>query len=131
MPFMTTLRAEKVGDGCWTLLEPLVYRSLLTGKTYTVPAGFTTDFASVPRLPLVFLLAGDTAHTAAVVHDYLYRTGYEWRAVADEVFKEAMEAEDVPGWQRWLMYAGVRVGGWSAYKGGKNWVPAHEPPIGD
>ena len=41
--------------------------------TITVPTGFFTDFASVPRMPFVFLLFGDVAHEAAVIHDYLYR----------------------------------------------------------
>ena len=27
--------------------------------TITVPTGFLTDFASVPRMPIVFLLFGD------------------------------------------------------------------------
>ena len=40
-----------------------------------VPSGYVTDFASVPRLPLVFLVMGDTAHEAAGLHDYVCRGG--------------------------------------------------------
>lgn len=97
--------------GTWKLLAPLVYSSDLAGRIITVPAGFLTDFASVPRLPVAFLLTGDTGHAAAVIHDYLYTTHQVDRATADGVFKEALRAGDEPGWRAWLMWLGVRVGG--------------------
>ena len=36
-------------------------------------------------------------------------------AVFVTVILAAMVALDVPGWQRWAMYAGVRVGAWRAW----------------
>jgi len=89
--------------------------------TISVPAGFVTDFASVPRLPLTWLLAGDVAHKSAVVHDYLYRTGggpcgYD-RAECDQVFLAGMVEEGVSAWRRRLMYWAVRAGGWRSYRG--------------
>ena len=80
-----------------------------------VPAGFVTDFASVPRVPLAYWLTGDTAHEAAVLHDYCYSTGLHPRAWCDEMFAAAMEATGIPAWRRALMYAGVRAGGWAAW----------------
>ena len=65
--FATELCVEEISDilnsgrGNWQLTQPLVYKSDITGGTYTVPTGFVTDFASVPRVPIVFLLCGDTA----------------------------------------------------------------------
>lgn len=112
--FKTGLHAAKVseGDGLgrarWRLLAPLVYHSDLIGEV-AVPEGFVTDFASVPRLPLAYMLTGDTAHASAVVHDYLVGK-YEWVAAAD-VFREAMTAEGVPAWRRWGMYWAVRLFG--------------------
>lgn len=85
----------------------------------TVPAGTRTDFASIPR-PLWSIVghpAGRYAQ-AAVLHDYLYRIGGLTRARCDELFREAMEVLGVPWHQRWLMWAGVRVGGALAYSGG-------------
>ena len=38
----------------------------------TVPEGYTTNFASVPRIPIIFDLVGGYGHAAAVLHDYLY-----------------------------------------------------------
>lgn len=100
------------GRGTWQLLGRLVYRSRIAGRTFTVPVGFVTDFASVPRVPLAFLLAGGRAHAPAVVHDWLYtvHAGLT-RAQADAVFREACAARGEPGWRAWAMWAGVRVGG--------------------
>ncbi len=84
----------------------MVYEGRIVGRV-EVPEGFETDFASVPRLPLAYLLTGDTAHAAAVVHDYLVDT-HPWRRAA-EVFREAMVAEGVPAWRRWFMYWAVRL----------------------
>ena len=40
-----------------------------------VPAGYITDFASVPRLPFIYLAYANKAHLAALVHDWLYSEG--------------------------------------------------------
>lgn len=101
--------------GTWTLIAPLVYHSDLTGFV-TVPAGFVTDFASVPRIPVAFLLAGDCGQEAAVVHDFLYTTHQVDRATADAVFREALLAGGEPRWRAWLMWLGVRIGGVGPYE---------------
>lgn len=110
--FESELRVEKMHNGEWKLLDPLTFCSAIVDRVITVPAGFTTDFASVPRIPLAFLLTGDTAHEAAVVHDWLYVTGIYDRATADAIFREAMAAMGEPVVKNWLMWAGVRLGGW-------------------
>lgn len=114
--FLTQLQVEQITDDKWLLLRPLVYRSDRLDATLIVPRGFVTDFASVPRLPFVYWLAGGKATKAAVVHDFLYRKSGVSRADADHVFAEAMEASGQAAWRRGLMYAGLRLGGWSAYK---------------
>jgi hypothetical protein len=81
----------------------------------TVPAGFQTDFASVPRIPVAFLLAGDEAHMPAVVHDFLYSSKICTREEADNTFLEAMTATGVTKWRRTLMWAAVRMFGQSPY----------------
>ena len=103
-------------DPCmWELVEALYYRSDLLGRTIVVPPGFKTDLASVPRLPLVFWLTGDTSQAAAVVHDYLYDSREVSRKMADDILREASAVTGVPGWRRFLMWAGVRLGGASRY----------------
>lgn len=104
------------GRGSWQLTAPLMYESDLLGRTVTVPAGFVTDFASVPRIPVAWLLAGDCGHEAAVVHDWLYTSHEVDRATADAVLQEALAASGQPAWRSWLMWAGVRVGGARPYE---------------
>lgn len=84
-------------------------------EIFAIPAGFTTDLASVPRLPVAFLLFGAEARRAAILHDWLYQHHYP-RAMADNIFYAAMEGE-VSGWKRWIMWAAVRVGGGAYYPG--------------
>lgn len=117
------VEADGQDDGKWMLGKPLVYQSDVAKTTITVPAGFKTDLASVPRLPVVYWLAGGTSSKAAVVHDYLYTTGTVPRDVADAVLREASACIGVPAWRRWIMWAGVRFGGASHYAA----TPATEP----
>lgn len=112
--FLTTLHTERINATTSRLLHPLIYESDLIGLV-EVPTGFKTDFASVPRLPLTFWLAGDTAHEAAVVHDWLYTMQPVSRSKADAVFLEAMNVLGVSWWRRRAMWAAVRLGGWRSY----------------
>lgn len=121
--FITDLDVRKLGRdasadrrGTWRLLQPLVYHSDVLRRTLTVPDGFITDFASVPRLPVAFLLTAEAGHEAAVVHDFLYTTHEVERRVADAVFEEALLVGDEPRWRAWLMWAGVRIGGSGPWK---------------
>jgi hypothetical protein len=109
--FRSRMNARYEPNGTWTLRRDLVYASIVTGKVYRVPSGFNSDLASVPRLPIVYLMVANTATEPAVLHDYLYRTGVEDRTTCDAIFREAMEATGVPAWRRNLMWLGVRVGG--------------------
>jgi hypothetical protein len=98
------------------VLAPFVYDSDVLGRRVTVPEGFITDLASVPRLPLAYLLFGGVSNEAAVIHDFLYSGGKVTRKQADDVFCEAMKAEGVAGWRRGPMWLGVRLFGWLHYE---------------
>ena len=120
--FMSRLAATNIdpdfagGRGLWELVEPLVYDSDRAAMTITVPAGFKTDFASVLRLPVIYLFFGDKAHAPATVHDYLYHSGIVPRNVADDVFYEAMRVSTkLSGFERWMMWAAVRAFGGTHY----------------
>ncbi|MEQ1663187.1 MAG: DUF1353 domain-containing protein [Thiobacillus sp.] len=114
---LTTTKVKEAGDAGrarWKLLCELAYNSQIHGLII-VPAGYVTDFASVPRLPFAYWLTGDTAHASAVVHDYLCSVEYarckiSWARAAD-VFREAMKHEKVPAWRRTMMYWAVRMVG--------------------
>lgn len=115
--FLTRLVAEKIGRrngrAIWRLQEELRYVTA-DGQTITVPAGFETDFSSVPRLPVAFWLAGDSAHRPSVVHDWLCRMKIGSRRRADAIFFEAMGVDGEPLWRRWIMWSAVRAFGWAA-----------------
>jgi hypothetical protein len=117
--FLSALDTRLVNEqkGLWALLHPLVYFSDTLGRTVTVPAGFVTDYASVPRLPLVYLAAGGKGDRAAVVHDWAYSTQMVDRATADAVLREALLACGYSPMLAGAFYAAVRAFGashWNA-----------------
>lgn len=115
--FIDELSVKLLPDSRRELLASLRFWSSRIGMI-EIPAGFSTDFASVPRLPIVFWLTGDSAHEASVVHDWLYRTQEFPRRTADAVFLDAMSVSVPPvvRWRRWAMWAGVRLLGWIAWR---------------
>ncbi|MFM7102182.1 MAG: DUF1353 domain-containing protein [Verrucomicrobiota bacterium] len=115
--FWTLLVVAKDGQRTWTVVEALVYATTVpeAPPSILVPAGTVTDFASVPR-GLWNLFPPDGSYTpAAVVHDYLYRTGEVPRAVADAVFVEAMAVCGTGWFARTVIWASVRTFGWLGY----------------
>ena len=87
--FFGTLKADHVEGNWWRLQEPLGFYSAKYDLTICAPPGFVTDFASVPRLPLAYLFAGNTGHWEAVIHDTGYRFGTVPRSTADNIFYES------------------------------------------
>lgn len=117
--FLSALRVELVDEqaGIWKLDAPLVYESDLLGRTITVPAGFATDFASVPRIPVVYLAAGGKGERAAVAHDWAYSAQFCDRQTADRLLREALRATGYSAALAGLFYAAVRAFGashWTA-----------------
>lgn len=123
MPFLTDLYAKCNTDNSWVLDEPLKYECITSGfrgVVIEVPRGFITDFASVPRIPVVYWLLGDTAHKAAVIHDLCYRRPditKTSRKEADMIFRDAMKESGVALWRAEAMYQGLRCFGGANYHG--------------
>lgn len=115
--FLDTLNVTEIDDSIFMIIDhPLRYQSDLAASIFTVPVGFYTDFASVPRfMPLAYACLGDTAHQPAVIHDWLYYAAITPREMADAIFLEAMDVWGMPLWRRELIYWGVRAGGWAAW----------------
>jgi len=116
--FTTPLHLEPLEDGRrWRLVSEFVYAVGDENSAWriTVPAGFVTDFASVPRVFWGLMPPWDQYGKAAVLHDYLYSTGSVSRLVADAVFLEAMAVLCVPRWKRVAIYSAVRWFGGLAY----------------
>jgi len=105
------------GRGIWRITEPFKYWSDILKRRIVVEPGFLTDYASVPRVPLAYLLFGDTCHRAAVIHDWLYHHHEVCdEQTANKVLLEACKAEGVPAWRRLGIYLGVKLGGTSSWE---------------
>lgn len=94
--------------GHYRIEEPLIFFTS-DDTTITVPAGFETDLASVPRFFWRIIPPFGRYTAAAIVHDYLCRRIPRNYKYADRIFLEAMEALHVPRWKRYTMYYAVRV----------------------
>lgn len=82
----------------------------------SVPVGFVTDFASIPR-PFWSLLRPDGEYAyAAVIHDYLYWEQPVKREEADEIFRLCMEDFRIDKPVISAIHKAVRAGGGSAWK---------------
>lgn len=76
--------------------------------SFTVPAGFKTDLASVPR-PFWLLTGGKTGkhQRAAVCHDYQCVVMEMSHKEAAQVFLDIMRQDGVSGWRAKAMYWAV------------------------
>ena len=105
-------------DGIYILLAPLVYYSSKLKREIYIPDGLQTDFASVPRVPIIYERFGNKAHREAVLHDYSFRIDSDPVVsfmVANGLFLEAMECRGKSFDVRYGMYAGVVIGGYPSY----------------
>jgi hypothetical protein len=125
--FITRLRVEILppsevkGRQIYLVTEDFVYDSNLFGRI-TVPAGFKTDFASIPRFAWRYIDPEDPCILyASVVHDYLYSLAGKigevqfTRDLADRVLREAMELSGARADQRAIVYKLV------SWFGGSHW----------
>lgn len=114
--FTTNLTVQLINDsansgrGQWQVVAPITFVSSI-GVEFTVPVGFVTDFATIPRIPIVFDVFGDSAHGAATLHDWLYTAKPVPRPIADRVLLEAMECTGITKYKRTVIYVAVRLFG--------------------
>lgn len=117
---------EPIGsDTKWTLHESFTYDFLKSGINcvITVPMGFKTDFASIPRIFWTILHPTGKGRGAAVIHDYLYSvrglydpsTAPLTRKESDRLFLAALKELDVSWVKRFTMWRAVRRFGWISY----------------
>ena len=127
--FLTRLRVEILppsevrGRQLYRLLEDFVIDSNIVGR-FAVPAGFITDFASIPRVAFAYIDPEDPCILCpSVGHDYGYSLlgvlpdGRAFtRAQWDDVLVELMAISGARIDQRKVVYFAVRVGGASHWK---------------
>lgn len=108
------------GHDYWQVTEAFrYYFDDASLNTYVeVPVGYLSDGASVPRIFWGLLPAWGAYGQAAVLHDYLCehltqikngQTVTITRKQADDAFKDACVALDVPRWKRNIMFIAIAV----------------------
>lgn len=120
-PTTTQLSARE-----WRNEVPVKWR--VGNREGTVPVGFSTDFASTPRILWPIFPKQGVYSIAALVHDFLYKSNGRHvlmsppvkalmsRKDADRTFLSLMELLGVEKWTRKMMYRAVRM------FGGRQWA---------
>lgn len=98
-----TMLTEGRPRPAWRVDEPIIYHSR-DARRFVVPSGFVSDLTTA--------FPEGRWSLASILHDWLYRLEHVTRAEADRYYLEAMQSLGVPWRRRWLIYAGVRCGGW-------------------
>lgn len=122
--FTKPLRVEALNEREWKLLEEFEYYigELGSSKVVKIPAGYVTDFATIPQIFWSIIPPWGKYGKAAVVHDFLCSDGYFLnieggkekrvdvsRLEADNIFLEAMTVLDVDDVTKYAMYGAVRA----------------------
>jgi len=119
--FLTPLDTRDSEDGeNATLLAPLRFYSAKYKRTFIVPAGMLTDFASIPRGLWNLFPKRGKHDRAAVLHDAAYRGRLldilrnpfpVPKDVADDLFDEALRVCGVSWFTRVTMVRAVKIFG--------------------
>ena len=86
-----------------------------SNEVISIPEGYLTDLASIPRVVRWLIPKLGKHAQAAVIHDFMYQYHVYPQKRCDEIFLEAMGVLKVPLWKRRLMFRALRIGGWVAY----------------
>jgi hypothetical protein len=98
------------------LFDDFTYVLGSTRVSITVPKGFVTDFASIPKAFWTFGLSPNGRYSrSAIIHDFLYWSQGCTRLEADNILLIAMKESFVPAATRDAIYQGVRLGGSSSW----------------
>ena len=93
---------------------------MFRGELYTVPAGFETDGASIPRW--LWPVCGHPLEAprvvAAIVHDFLYGGGdpEATRADADDLYRDMQIELGIPRCRAYIEWLALRLCGWTHWK---------------
>lgn len=99
---------EPISSVLWLLHSPLTYRG--ERDTFVVPAGYVTDFATVPRIAAWLIPRFGVYTRAAILHDWLLTDSDVSSVDADNLFRRCLRELKVPPVRRTLMWVAVRWG---------------------
>lgn len=103
------LVTKKISKNKWSLYNPW------STPFCTVPSGFITDGASIPRLLWVFASPAGELFEAAIIHDYMYESALNSKRVADLAFYHTALHFKVTPWKAKVAYYIVRLFGRGSY----------------
>lgn len=115
--FPDPLILETTGAYKWVVYTQFAYIAR-SGARFTVPEGFETDLASIPRFLqwLPHLHPNGRCRRAAVLHDWLYYRSEHTRKTCDQLFREALQAEGLSRRTATVYYWAVRLFGGRAWR---------------
>lgn len=127
MPFKQDQAKVLTNDGRnFVFVEPLDYVAS-DGSVITIPAGATTDGASTPCALWVTIPPFGKYWLSAALHDYLYRTTQVPKERCDDLLYEAMLSEGVSVIEAKAIYDGVKLFGFSSFRGDRSVQPTPVP----
>lgn len=116
-------------DENWVLVAD--FHVLVDGMAFTVPAGFVTDGASIPRF--LWRLCGHPLETRrfpiAVLHDWLYEEGAALgltRQQVDEIYRDGLLSLGYGKWAANTEYLAIRLCGGSRWMTSTETTPTKE-----
>lgn len=117
-------KVEPMLDGgeCWVLVAD--FHAKVDGMAFTVPAGFVTDGASIPRF--LWRLCGHPLETRrfpiAVLHDWLYEADLGLtRQQVDDIYRDGLLSLGYGKWTAATEYYAIRL------FGGSRWMASTTP----
>jgi len=112
---------ERLGNRLWVLTQPFVF--FVDDELFTVPQGFVTDGASVPRLlwPICSPVSGPFGQ-GALAHDFYYSIDGPdiGRLRADLILYAMGRLRGAWISEAQLVKSGVNLFGWMSYKKGRD-----------
>jgi len=132
MPFQrpdqfTVRRVDKIR---WQLCHALQYQG--KRQSFLIPAGYVTDFATVPWFVQWFIPRTGVWTLAAVLHDWLITHGIPAGLITssdcDGLFRRVLREEGTDVLRRWLMWTGVRWGALSSATRRPGWLNWRDTP---
>ena len=117
-PPQIEIMPETENSDIFRLTRDMKYRWY--GVTFTGPAGFECDGASVPRFlwSSVSPKIDNRTLAGSIAHDYIYRTRPEnWtKEAADSMFYDIIREDGLSWWKAQKAYWGVKLFGGYAWK---------------
>lgn len=114
--YLNMCRLTPYKDYSFQLTDPFMVS--IDSRLITIPRGFITDLASIPRFLWSFYSPSETVTILpAVIHDYMYSCVTEYnRYEADNIFYYALRENGMRKFKALKYYYAVRWFGWAHYK---------------